>query len=122
MRSSFIDWLLQQHWRNDEVGFLAKWVMNEPDFEPLEFHDLLARIKENPSGTVGDADNMKTAALDSLLAYAAIIAEEGGSINVIDETELTKERLKIAVSQEKYEEAAKLRDKINDKNKDDGKV
>lgn len=106
MRSSYIDWLLLQHDRADKTGELSRWVKSQDEFEPVEFHDILERIKES-----GESE-MTEIAVDSLVEYASMLTEEGAKVFVIDDKELMKERLNIAIKQEKYEEAAKLRDQL----------
>lgn len=59
MRSSFIDWMLEQYWRDDHVGELSRWIIEQPDFEPIEFHDILEKVNEN--------DDLKSSAIDSLI-------------------------------------------------------
>lgn len=107
MRSSYIDWLLEQQWRPDETGELARWVSAKPDLEPLEFQDILEEI--------GDDTDRKQQAFDTLLEFGIIIKEEGADINIIDSAEIDKYKLERAIRNENYEEAARLRDKQKEK-------
>lgn len=105
IRSSYIEWLLEQQWRTDEVGELARWVIAEPEFVPLELHDILDRCN----------DTMKIIAFESFVEFAENIPKDK-PITTISENDIDQERLNIAVSHENYEEAAKLRDKLNQNN------
>jgi len=113
MRSSFIDWLIEQQEADGKAGILSRWVLSEIEFEPLEFHDILERIINDPHGTVDDKAEMKAIAVYCLVDYASFLAEEGIGIKIIEDAEIDKERLNIALKNENYEEAAKLRDRLN---------
>lgn len=104
MRSSFIDWMLEQYWRDDHVGELSRWIIEQPDFEPIEFHDILEKVNEN--------DDLKSSAIDSLIEYATTVIDDNTILKVIDDMEVDKERINIAVRQERFEDAAILRDKF----------
>jgi hypothetical protein len=103
MRSSFIDWILEQNMRSDNIGVISRWVISEPNFEPVEFHDILEKV---------DNKELRGFAIEALVEYAGEIAEQGLGVKIIDEKEIDQERLNIAISQENYEEAAKLRDRL----------
>ena len=115
MRSSFIDWLIEQQYRPDDVGNLSRWVLAESEFEPLELNDILDRINADPDNTVEDPKKMKEHALSSLVEYGNILYDERDNINlnIISDEAIQQEKLNIAIRNENYEEAAKLRDKIN---------
>jgi hypothetical protein len=104
MRSGYIDWLLEQSWRGDNTGTLAKWVIAEKDFSPVEFHDILERTTD---------EDIKQYAIDSLIEFASQIVDEGKIIKIIEDVEVDKERLNNAVKYENYEEAARLRDRLD---------
>lgn len=113
MRSSFIDWLLEHQEADGKIGILSRWMLSESEFEPLEFHDILERIINDPHGTVGDKDEMKATAISCLIDYASFLSEQGIGITIIEDAVIDNERLKIALRNENYEEAAKLRDRLN---------
>jgi len=121
MRSSYIDWLLDQKDRVDDIGYLAKWVVSE-DFDPVEFPDIVERIKTNPlpDTMMGSGEdnsyNLRAIAYGSLVEYATILAENKSEVFIIDDTELNKEKLKNALRNEDYLEAARLRDEFNKPN------
>jgi len=121
MRSSYIDWLLDQKDRVDDIGYLAKWVVSE-DFDPVEFPDIVERIKTNPlpDTMMGSGEdnsyNLRAIAYGSLVEYATILAENKSEVFIIDDTELNKEKLKNALRNEDYLEAARLRDELNKPN------
>jgi hypothetical protein len=94
--------LLEQYWRDDHIGELSNWIL-EQDFEPIEFHDILERVTD---------DNLKSSAIDSLVEYATTVIDDKTVLKIIDEMEIDKERLKIAIRNERFEEAAVLRDKF----------
>lgn len=123
MKSSYIHWLMNQSDSVEDVGILSRWVQSEEDFEPVEFHDILERIMQADPftfpGTI-DIAQMKEIAVESFVDYATMLAEADSKIFIIDDETIDKERLDIAVRLERYEEAAKLRDKLNG-NKDENK-
>ena len=112
MRSSFIDWLLEQQHRPDRVGTASRWLSREMNdgFDPIELEDIAIRAK----------NGMKDMVIESFLEFGIMLSKTKSKVSIIDDKEIDKEKLKRAVREEKYEEAAKLRDKING-NKDDEK-
>lgn len=104
MKSSYITWILEQNLRQDNVGIISRWILDQPEFEPVEFHDILEKTKD---------EELRSFAIESLVEYAGTIIEEGAIIKIIDDEEIDKERLNIALKHENYEEAAELRDRLN---------
>ena len=111
MQSSYIQWLIEQYFRTDATGSLSKWLKEQKDFEPIDFGDILDRIKKNKEG-----DEMTDIAFKSILEFAEDtgLAEnmKNGKIRIIENKEILEERLRQALNSENYEEAAKLRDEI----------
>lgn len=116
MQSSFITWLTEQYFRTDSIGSLSKWLKSQKDFEPIEFSDIIDRIKKN-----NETNEMIDIAFQSMLEFA----EESGiaqgfkngtqGFRIIENKEVLEEKLRQALNSENYEEAAKLRDQLNKK-------
>ncbi len=105
MRSSFIDWLEEQKYRKDDVGDISRWIFSKPGFDPLELHDILDEVK-------GDTKKIK-ATIAAFAEYGIILKQDLDKVKIIKDEDLDQYKLERAVRNEDYEEAAKLRDKLN---------
>jgi hypothetical protein len=118
MRSSYIEWLVEQKYRMDDIGLLSRWVLDEMNvgFTPIEFDDVLSRIRDNAERS--RKFFLNSTAYESLVEFATDIPIE--SISIIDDSDVLEQRLENAVNNEEYEKAAEIRDEINKNKSGDG--
>ncbi len=122
MRSSFIKWLVEQNHRIDNIGKISRWVNAEIEtgFEPIELHCVLSRILEKK-----EKKNLIKETQEAFLEFASELfgdvkdIEEMliSGVKIIPEDDVMDAKLDNAVRSENYEEAARLRDQINEKKK-----
>ena len=120
MRSSYIEWLFEQQYRIDDIGYLVKWVLSFDEFDPVEFPDILDQIEKNPlpDNMMGSSEHhtkrLRSIAYESLVEFATEIkGDEPPTIVVIEEKDILEQKLENALKYENYLEAAKLRDELN---------
>lgn len=120
MRSSYIEWLFEQQYRTDDIGYLVKWVLLQSEFDPVEFPDILDQIDKNPlpDTMMGSSEDhtkrLRSIAYESLVEFATELkGDEPPTIVVIEEKDILEQKLENALKYENYLEAAKLRDELN---------
>lgn len=120
MRSSYIEWLFEQQYRTDDIGYLVKWVLLQSEFDPVEFPDILDQIEKNPlpDTMMGSSEyhtkRLRSIAYESLVEFATELkGDEPPTIVVIEEKDILEQKLENALKYENYLEAAKLRDELN---------
>lgn len=106
-RSTYIDWLLEQNLRADQIGDVARWLIKQIDegFDPIDMYCLMERA--------GEDLHLTESIQEGLIEYALMIQRTGGRIQVIGDEETLQMKLESALRNEDYEKAAKLRDEIN---------
>jgi hypothetical protein len=102
VRSSYIDWLLEQELRNDGVGDVARWLSAEMDkgFEPVDMFCLLDRTDGN--------DHLFESIKGGLVEFAMTLKQ----YTEISDAEATESKLEVALRNEEYLKAAELRDQL----------
>lgn len=103
IRSSYIDWILEQNFRQDAIGDVSRWLHREisEGFEPVDMFCLLDRA----DGDDHLFENIKSGLIEFAMGLDAY--------SEISEEETLKSKLQVSLRNEEYLKAAEIRDELN---------
>lgn len=103
VRSSYIDWLLEQNFRKDAIGDVSRWLHDEMSngFEPVDMFCLLDRADGN--------DHLFENIKGGLVEFAMGLE----SYSEITDEQTLKSKLDVSLRNEDYLKAAEIRDELN---------
>lgn len=103
LRSSYIDWMLEQNFRQDSIGDVSRWLHKEmlEGFEPVDMFCMLDRA--------GNDDHLFESIKNGLIEFSMGLH----AYSEISEEETLKSKLDVSLRNEEYLKAAEIRDELN---------
>jgi len=106
IRSSYIDWLMDQSHRSDEIGDASRWLIRHmrSGFEPIDMFDLLDKAASETN-----LEGLDISIKRGLVEFATGLE----SYTEISEEQTLESKLEAALREEDYKKAARLRDEMD---------